>query len=237
MIVFDRAKYFRDGFSLAADFTIGRGACVAILGPSGAGKSTLLNLIAGFDELQSGRLLIDGVDMAAFTPAQRPVSLVFQDHNCFAHLDAWSNVALGLSPTLNLDERQKEQVAAALSAVGISLLAQRKPGDMSGGERQRIAIARVLVRRRPILLLDEAFAALGPALRREMLVLVANLHKHHGLTTLMVTHQPEDAQTIADQVVFVDEGRARKPEATADFFRSESSAIRKYLGAESALPP
>lgn len=230
MIRFENVTYDRDGFQLAADFTIAKGSCVAILGPSGAGKSTLLNLIAGFEDIAAGRLLIDGTDMTDIAPSQRPVSFIFQDHNSFAHLDAWSNVALGLSATLRLDEPQKAKVDAALSAVGISNLAQRRPGEMSGGERQRIAIARVLVRQRPILLLDEAFAALGPALRREMLGLIDALHRQHDLTTLMVTHQPEDARAIADHVVFVDEGIARGPTTTRDFFKSQDAAIRNYLG-------
>jgi thiamine transport system ATP-binding protein len=227
----DHAVYDSQGFRLEADFTVVKGSFVAVLGPSGAGKTTLLNMIAGFDPLSSGRVLIGKDDITHLPPATRPVSLVFQDHNSFAHLDAWSNVALGASPSLKLDVAQRTKVDEALTAVGLAELARRKPGDMSGGERQRIAIARVLVRNHPVLLLDEAFAALGPALRREMLSLVKYLHTKRKLSTLMVTHQPEDARAFADSVIFVDKGLARAPIVTAEFFASRDKDVRAYLGA------
>ena len=172
MIRIDKGLYRHGAFTLAIDLRVPRGAFAAVLGPSGAGKSTLLNVIAGFEPLAEGSVMLDSRDMTMAGPADRPVTAVFQDHNSFAHLDAWSNVALGLSPTLSLDTKQRNDVDRALDLVGLSALAKRRPGDMSGGERQRIAIARVLVRKRPILLLDEAFAALGPGLRREMLRLI-----------------------------------------------------------------
>jgi thiamine transport system ATP-binding protein len=137
---------------------------------------------------------------------------------------------LGLSPILRLDDGQRQAVNEALSGVGLSHLQQRLPGDMSGGERQRIALARVLVRQKPILLLDEAFAALGPGLRREMLDLLRSLHDRLGLTTLMLTHAPEDARRVAEQVIFVDAGEVRKPEAISAFLISEDRAVQRYLG-------
>jgi thiamine transport system ATP-binding protein len=230
MIRFEKVHYHSDGFRLTADFSVTQGRFIAVLGPSGAGKSTLLNLVAGFETVESGRLWLGETDSTFTAPVERPVSLVFQDHNCFAHLDAWSNVALGVSPKLKLHAAQVAAVDEALAAVGISHLRQRKPGEMSGGEQQRVAIARVLVRQRPILLLDEAFAALGPALRRSMLALVADLHRARALTTLMVTHQPEDARAVASEVVFIDGGLARAPVATEGFFASDDASIRAYLG-------
>lgn len=230
MIRIEHGHYNRDGFELAMDLHVPRGRLCAVLGPSGSGKSTLLNLIAGFERLALGRILFAGLDATSTPPAARPVSLVFQDNNSFAHLDAWNNVALGVSPSLTLSAAQRADVDDALRAVGLAHLAQRKPGEMSGGERQRIAIARVLVRKRPILLLDEAFAALGPGLRREMLALVKGLHHARGLTTLMVTHQPEDARGTADSVIFVDAGAVRAPVAVEQFFAAGDRRIRAYLG-------
>lgn len=231
MIQIDKSLYRHDGFELAIDLRVPRGSLAAVLGPSGSGKSTLLNVIAGFEPLAHGSVLLDGHDVTQVAAAERPVSMVFQEHNSFAHLDAWSNVALGLSANLSLDERQRAAVDRALDLVDLTNLARRRPGDMSGGERQRIAIARVLVRKRPILLLDEAFAALGPGLRREMLRLVKALHTSEGLTTLMVTHQPEDARSTADKVIFVDGGVARAPVDTARFSASADPAVKAYLGA------
>lgn len=230
MIRFEQARYRHGDFALSMDFAAARGTFTAVLGPSGAGKSTLLNVIAGFEPLAAGSLLLAGADMVGVAASARPVSMVFQDNNVFAHLSAFDNVALGLSPKLRLDDGQRQAVNEALSGVGLSHLQKRLPGDMSGGERQRIALARVLVRQKPILLLDEAFAALGPGLRREMLDLLRSLHDRLGLTTLMVTHAPEDARRVAEQVIFVDAGKVRKPEAISAFLISEDRAVQRYLG-------
>ncbi|MFO1034808.1 MAG: ATP-binding cassette domain-containing protein [Hyphomicrobiales bacterium] len=230
MIRFDKAQYRHQDFTLDMDFSVARNSFTAVLGPSGAGKSTLLNVIAGFEPLAQGSLLIAGEDMAAVPPQSRPASMVFQDNNVFAHLSAFDNVALGIDPGLALDTAGRERVAAALEAVGIAHLAARLPGSMSGGERQRIALARVLVRNRPVLLLDEAFAALGPGLRRDMLQLVQRLHRQLHLTTLMVTHAPEDARAVAASVIFVDAGEVRPPQPLADFFSSSDAAVQRYLG-------
>jgi thiamine transport system ATP-binding protein len=231
MITFKGALYSYGDFKLGMDFAIESGALVAVLGPSGAGKSTLLNIIAGFESLDHGSLLLNGQDVQNLPPASRPVSMVFQDNNTFAHLSARDNIALGVRPNLRLDEREWAQVDAALERVELANLSSRKPGDMSGGERQRIAIARALVRDKPILLLDEAFAALGPKLRGAMLDLVAELHREKLLTTLMVTHNPADARRVSDQVIFVGDGVVRAPVATDAFFGlKDDREITVYLG-------
>jgi thiamine transport system ATP-binding protein len=231
VITIKHGEYHYGDFTLAMDFTIEAAACVAITGPSGAGKSTLLNIIAGFESLDSGQLSIAKTNMADANPGNFPVSMIFQDNNTFAHLDAWSNVALGISPNLRPDEVQRALVDQALARVGLTGLAKRKPGEMSGGERQRIALARVLVRNKPILLLDEPFAALGPALRNEMLDLVASLHHEKHLTTLMVTHAPADARRVASHIMFVNKGIVRPPVPTTRFFHYNTDPeIAAYLG-------
>ncbi len=232
-ITIANGSYHYGDFTLALDFAIDAGACVAILGPSGAGKSTLLNIIAGFETLTTGELIIANENMTGKNPGKFPVSMVFQDNNTFAHLDAWSNVALGISPSLRLNEEQQGTVETALARVGLSDLAHRKPGAMSGGERQRIALARVLVRNKPILLLDEPFAALGPALRNDMLDLVASLHREKRLTTLMVTHAPADAKRIASHIMFVNNGKVREPVPATRFFHyNNDPEVTAYLGIE-----
>lgn len=231
MIELKNGMYAYDSFELFMDFTVAKGMLVAVLGPSGAGKSTLLSIIAGFEPLARGALVLDGRDASPDAPHARPVSMVFQDNNVFAHLSAWANVALGISPALRLTKVQRDVVDLALDRTGLAQLADRRPGEMSGGERQRIALARVLVRDKPILLLDEPFAALGPGLKHDMLDLVSALHHEKRLTTLMVTHSPEDAKRIADHVIFVDAGIARVPVPTATFFSQQSdAAVRRYLG-------
>jgi thiamine transport system ATP-binding protein len=229
MIRISNGIYNWQGFHLAMDFAVAENTVTAVLGPSGAGKSTLLNIIAGFEKLASGRIMLQSVDHTKTQPAARPASFVFQDNNTFAHMSARNNVALGISPSLRLNTSQWTSVDEALTKVGIVDLASRKPGEMSGGERQRIALARVLVRQRPILLLDEAFAALGPSLRIEMLQLVKSLQSEKRLTVLMVTHQPEDAKAIADHVMFVSDGIVQQPVGVQHFFKSQDAAIQNYL--------
>ena len=229
MIEISNGIYEWQGFRLTMDFTVLPASITAVLGPSGAGKSTLLNIIAGFENLNAGRLTLDGADHTRTTPKQRPVSLVFQDNNTFAHMTARNNVALGVSPSLRLNSPQWQGVDDALSKVDIAHLAHRKPGEMSGGERQRIALARVLVRQKPILLLDEAFAALGPSLRVEMLQLVKTLKAEQHLTVLMVTHLLEDAMAIADHVMFVAEGIVGSPKTLQEFQNSNDASITDYL--------
>lgn len=204
----------------------------AIMGPSGSGKSTLLNLVAGFETPQSGRVLIGGGDVGGKPPSARPVSMVFQENNLFAHLSVERNVGLGRSPSLGLTEGDHIAIAAALKRVGLAGKQQRLPRELSGGERQRVALARVLVRDRPVLLLDEPFASLGPALRDDMLDLVAGVHAERRMTVLFVTHQPEDAHRIGQDMVFLDNGTVAATGTVADFFtKAGPEAFRRYIGA------
>ncbi|MER9403549.1 thiamine ABC transporter ATP-binding protein [Mesorhizobium caraganae] len=206
----------------------------AIMGASGSGKSTLLNLVAGFETPQSGRVLIGGADVGASAPSARPVSMVFQENNLFAHLSVEKNVGLGRSPSLSLTQTDRAAIAEALSRVGLAGKEKRLPRELSGGERQRVALARVLVRDRPVLLLDEPFASLGPALRDDMLDLVAGVHAERAMTVLFVTHQPEDARRIGEQMVFLDNGRVASTGSAADFFHGTGpEAFRRYIGASS----
>ncbi|MFQ5785948.1 MAG: thiamine ABC transporter ATP-binding protein [Alphaproteobacteria bacterium] len=195
-----------EDMAMEFDLRVAAGECFAVIGPSGAGKTTLLSLIAGFDAPLSGRVRIDGRDVTALAPALRPVTTLFQEHNLFAHLDAAENVGLGIDPGLRLAPDDRARVADALARVGLAGMERRLPRELSGGERQRVALARVLVRNRPVLLLDEPFAALGPALRFEMLDLVAELRAAAALTVVLVSHQPEDARRIADRAAFVHDG-------------------------------
>jgi thiamine transport system ATP-binding protein len=230
MITLEAVQFRYETMLMKFDLNVARGEFMAIIGPSGAGKSTLLSLVAGFEQPLSGQLKIAGIDMKGKMPSERAVSMIFQDNNSFAHLDVWTNVALGMSPRLKLDDSQRLRIDVALERVGITPYKSRKPTEISGGEKQRIAIARALVRDKPILLLDEPFTALGPALRREMLELILGIQKERGLTILMVTHQPEDARHSASKVAFVEAGRITHVLPTEAFFAgSAPPEIRNYL--------
>ncbi|WP_312951814.1 thiamine ABC transporter ATP-binding protein ThiQ [Superficieibacter sp.] len=184
-----------------------QGEQVAVLGPSGAGKSTLLNLIAGFLQPESGTILIENQLHTHTPPARRPVSMLFQENNLFSHLTVRQNIGLGLHPGLKLSEAQRQKLQLIASQMGIESLLERLPGELSGGQRQRAALARCLVREQPVLLLDEPFSALDPALRQEMLTLVSDVCRRQHLTLLMVSHSVEDAARIAPRSLVVADGR------------------------------
>lgn len=230
MLTLENALIDLGDFQLAADLRVAEGARVAVLGPSGAGKSTLLAAIAGFQTLAQGQVTWQGRRMAA-TPAARPISMVFQDNNLFPHLTVAQNVGLGLRPDLKLSADQSARVDHALNRVGLEGLEDRKPAQLSGGQIARVALARVLLRERPLMLLDEPFGALGPALKSEMLSLVAELLNETAATLLMVSHDPQDAREICDQVVLVADGRAYAPIATDEIFANPPEVLREYLGA------
>lgn len=231
MLRLDHVVLTEPGFRLEADWSVAAGARVALIGPSGAGKSTLLNAIAGFVAPEAGRILWNGADLGPVAPGDRPLSILFQDQNLFPHLTVQQNLALGLSPALRMDGAMAARVDAVLERVGLSGLGARRPAQLSGGQQGRAALARVLLRARPMLLLDEPFAALGPALKAEMLDLVAEVAGETGATVLMVTHDPADARRFADQTVVVAAGAATAPRETAGLFADPPPALRDYLGA------
>ena len=219
-------------WELDVDLSVENGSVTALLGGSGAGKSTLLALAAGFERPIAGSTLVHGQAMNDLLPSRRPIATLFQEHNLFPHLTAFKNVALGIDPGLRLTQRQKEQVISALARVGLVGKEWRLPKALSGGERRRVAIARVLVMQRSILLLDEPFAALGPSLRQEMLDLVDSLRRDRGLTVLMVTHDPADALRIASATAFMHDGRILAVGPTRNLLESPScKELADYLDA------
>jgi thiamine transport system ATP-binding protein len=238
-IELDAVTYRYDQEELRFDLTAAPGEWLAVIGPSGAGKSTLLDILAGFLRPDGGAVRLEGRDMTATAPAERPVSMVFQDDNLFPHLSAERNVALGISPTWRLPASARARAREALERVGLAGLADRMPGELSGGERQRVALARAFLRDRPILLLDEPFAALGPALRMEMLALIGALRDTLARppTIVMVTHHPGDALGHADRVAFLDGGRIRLAGPPRQVLSGNDPRVAAYLGASASAEP
>jgi thiamine transport system ATP-binding protein len=230
MLTLEALHLVQDDFSLTADFSVPTGARVAVIGPSGAGKSTLLSAIAGFFAPASGRILWNGADLAPLAPGARPLSILFQDQNLFPHLTVAQNLGLALSPALRLTAANRAAIETALARTGLSGLGARKPGQLSGGQQSRVALARVLLRARPLLLLDEPFAALGPALKAEMLKLLAEIATEQGTTVLMVSHDPADARAFAPLSVLVAESEALPPSPTAKLLDAPPPALAAYLG-------
>lgn len=228
MLTFEKAEFSQGAFSLKADLAVSAGKVTAVIGPSGAGKSTLLHGVAGFVAQTAGRLLWDGAAIQDQTPDKRPVSMLFQDNNLFPHLTVLQNVALALSPRLRPSNDVTDQVEEMLVRVGLDGLSGRKPSGLSGGQQSRVALARALLQDRPVMLMDEPFSALGPALKDEMLDLSVSLAA--GRTVVMVTHDPNDAVRIANEVVGVVEGKAWVPIETSAFMTQPPEPMRDYFG-------
>ncbi|RLJ51995.1 thiamine transport system ATP-binding protein [Litoreibacter meonggei] len=230
MLTFDKVEIVQGDFSLSADFPVEAGAMVSVIGPSGAGKSTLLSALAGFVPITSGRIFWQGVDISRAAPAGRPLAMVFQDSNLFPHLTVAQNVGLGVKPSLKLAAQEHTRVAEALARVGLSGFEARKAAALSGGQQSRVALARVLLRDKPVMVLDEPFAALGPALRVEMLALMVEIAEERGLTVLMVTHDPKDARQLNGSTILVADGIAHAPVPTGPFLDAPPDVLRAYLG-------
>ena len=227
MLTFENLCFTQADFTLSADLSISTGKVVAIIGPSGAGKSTLLHGVAGFVPQTKGRLLWQDEAISGRAPDKRPVSMLFQDNNLFPHLTVLQNVALALGSSLRPRKHVVDQVEDMLAKVGLSGLSHRKPSALSGGQQSRVALARALLQDRPVMLMDEPFSALGPALKNEMLDLSVSLAEHR--TVIMVTHDPKDAVRIAKEVIGVVAGKAWSPVATQTFMAAPPEAMRDYF--------
>jgi thiamine transport system ATP-binding protein len=206
MLFVDDCRLDYEDFAARYTLRVPSRAMCAVVGPSGGGKTTLLHLIAGFEKQASGSLSFDRQDLTPLAPADRPIAMVFQDHNLFPHLTVRQNVGLGVRPTLRLKADEQQRVTDALVAVELDGMAERRPEEMSGGQRQRVALARALVSRKPLLLLDEPFGGLDPGLRRTMIRLVDDLCRQRGITVVLTIHTPEDIMSVADRAAFVADG-------------------------------
>ena len=201
-----------------------------LLGASGEGKSTLLHLLGGFLSGQ-GELTFQGQSLLTLPAYQRPITSLFQSDNLFPQLTVWQNVAIGLNASLALSAEQKQRVIWALEKTQLQDKAERYPQALSGGQAQRVAIARALVRKKPILLLDEPFSALDPALREEMLQLVAEVTAEYGLTTLLVSHLPQEALLVGGRVVLIEGGRVAAHEPVEVLQQPQKiAAFAEYFG-------
>ncbi|HDN2509946.1 TPA: thiamine ABC transporter ATP-binding protein ThiQ [Providencia rettgeri] len=224
MIKLTNLDYQYDNLTMSFDFSVTSGECVAIMGPSGAGKSTLLSLISGFQFPKTGTIELNGQDHTFTPPAQRPVSMLFQENNLFAHLTIRQNIGLGLQPSLCLSTKQMQVVEQIAAHVSLTEYLDRLPAQLSGGQRQRAALARCLVRNQPILLLDEPFSALDPALRHEMLTLLKTVCVEKSITLLMVSHNVDDALQIAPRTLVVAAGEIAYDGDTQVLLQGQSAA-------------
>jgi sulfate/thiosulfate transport system ATP-binding protein len=210
---------------------IASGSLTALLGPSGSGKSTLLRVIAGLEVPDGGRVVLDGADVTMLPPQKRGIGFVFQHYAAFKHLTVRENVAFGL----RIRKRPKAEVAAKvdelLGVVGLEGFQSRFPGQLSGGQRQRMALARALAIEPAVLLLDEPFGALDAKVRAELRAWLRRLHDEVHVTTVLVTHDQEEAMDVADRIVVINEGRVEQAGAPRELYdRPANGFVMSFLG-------
>ncbi|MFP4485025.1 MAG: ABC transporter ATP-binding protein, partial [Spirochaetaceae bacterium] len=200
------SRTYEDGFSISVSLSVDKGSLVSLLGPSGSGKTTTLRFIAGFEEPDSGRIVIEGHDVTHVPPADRRVGFVFQDYTLFPHMNVFDNVAYGLRVRHTPADDVADRVNHFLSVVGLPGYGGRDVHTLSGGERQRVALARALVIEPDVLLLDEPFSSIDAILRRDLRREVMRLQRSLNVTTIFVTHSRDEAMSIADHLVLIKDG-------------------------------
>ncbi len=219
------------------DLTVAAGELVAVIGASGCGKSTLLKLVAGFLMPDRGRILIGGRDMADMPPRTRNLGVVWQSYALFPHMTAWENVAYALKVRGMAKAKRREEAMRALEMVGLTAFADRRPGDMSGGQQQRVALARALVFRPQALLLDEPLSALDAAKRIEMRDEIRRIQQAEGIATIHVTHDQEEALSMADRVVVMQNGRIAQIGTPRELYeRPVSRDVAAFVGHANLWP-
>lgn len=224
------------------DLNVRRGQVLALLGPSGCGKTTMLRLVAGFERPDAGTISVDGVEVAGqdtWVPAEaRRMGMVFQDYALFSHLDVVANVAFGLSRRGRVRARARtERVREVLDLVGLNGLEHRKPHELSGGQQQRVALARALAPRPPVLLLDEPFSNLDAGLRAQVRTELVRILEVSGVTAILVTHDQEEALSVADEVAVMRHGRIMQ-QATPEvlYHQPGDRSIAEFVGDADFLP-
>ena len=224
-----------DGGSFRAvdnvSLSIRQGEIFALLGSSGCGKTTLLRMLAGFDAPTSGCLMLGGQDLAGLAPYERPINMMFQSYALFPHLSVWDNIAFGLKREGMPRAQMAERVEAMLKLVQLTKFAQRKPHQLSGGQQQRVALARSLAKQPKLLLLDEPLGALDKKLREETQIELVNIIESVGVTCVMVTHDQEEAMTMASRIGIMSEGHILQVGSPHEVYETPSTRfVADFIG-------
>ncbi len=222
-----------DGYKAVNDVSldIHQGEIFALLGSSGCGKSTLLRMLAGFETPSSGRIVLDGRDLADLPPYQRPMNMMFQSYALFPHLSVWDNIAFGLRRDGLPKPQVAERVEAMLKLVQLGKFAKRKPHQLSGGQQQRVALARSLAKQPQLLLLDEPLGALDKKLREQTQIELVNIIEQVGVTCVMVTHDQEEAMTMASRIAVMSEGRFLQVGAPGEIYETPATRfVADFIG-------
>lgn len=225
-------KRFDDALAVdEVSLSIAQGEIFALLGSSGCGKSTLLRMLAGFESPTSGRILLGGQDVAKLPPYHRPINMMFQSYALFPHLNIWENVAFGLKREGLPKDEIKQRTGEMLDLVQLGAYAQRKPHQLSGGQQQRVALARSLAKRPKLLLLDEPLGALDKKLREQTQFELVNIIEKVGVTCVMVTHDQEEAMTMASRIAVMSKGRVLQVGTPEEVYEHPSNRfVADFIG-------
>src|SRR5688500_8366248 len=219
------------------DLDIARGEFFTLLGPSGCGKTTTLRVIAGFEQPTSGRVLIEGGDVTALAPHQRPTNTVFQSYALFPHLSVRENVAYGLKRKKVSREEIGRRVGEELERVGLAGEVNRKPSQLSGGMQQRVALARAVVNLPKVLLLDEPLGALDLKLRKGLQIELKRIQRDVGITFVYVTHDQEEALTMSDRIAVMNRGRTEQIAGPEEVYeRPATTFVAGFIGVSNLMP-
>jgi putrescine transport system ATP-binding protein len=210
---------------------IAKGEIFALLGSSGCGKSTLLRMLAGFETPTSGQIVLNGQDLGGLPPYERPINMMFQSYALFPHLTVWENIAFGLRRDGMAKDKIEGRVEAMLKLVQLGKFAQRKPHQLSGGQQQRVALARSLAKQPQLLLLDEPLGALDKKLREETQIELVNIIEQVGVTCVMVTHDQEEAMTMASRIAIMSEGKILQVDTPSDVYETPATRfVADFIG-------
>src|SRR5690554_2375739 len=226
------SKQFDDAVAVDdVTLTINRGEIFALLGGSGSGKSTLLRILAGFEKPTEGRVLLDGQNITDLPPHKRPINMMFQSYALFPHMTVEQNIAFGLKQDKLSKQEITERVAEMLKLVHMSKFAKRKPHQLSGGQRQRVALARSLAKRPKLLLLDEPMGALDKKLRSQMQLELVEIIERVGVTCVMVTHDQEEAMTMAERIAIMNQGWIEQVGSPVDIYETPANRmVCEFIG-------
>jgi putrescine transport system ATP-binding protein len=210
---------------------IAKGEIFALLGSSGCGKTTLLRMLAGFETPTSGQIILNGQDLAGLPPYERPLNMMFQSYALFPHLTVWDNIAFGLRRDGLPNDQIAARVEAMLKLVQLGKFAKRKPHQLSGGQQQRVALARSLAKQPQMLLLDEPLGALDKKLREETQIELVNIIEGVGVTCVMVTHDQEEAMTMASRIAVMSEGKFLQVGSPAEIYEQPATRfVADFIG-------
>ena len=231
MLKINQLKYSYKNQKFDFSININKGNILGIVGPSGSGKSTFLALLAGLIEPNSGEIIYNNQNITKKNINERPFKIIFQNNNLFNHLTVQQNIGIGIKTNLKFAKKEIDKIQQQAELFGIKTLVDKYPPQLSGGEIQRTALARIMLQSQPILLLDEPFTGLDPTLRQELYDKLLKLKEINKMTLLLVTHYPEDCLKIADKVALISDGIIKEDKSTKDFFsKPYSKSINEYLG-------